>query len=237
MIGKSILPLVLLSLSLLAPAPAAQAWKFAHGAMELVSNPVVAGLAPAIEEADLDHDSQPENLTISPDGKAAIYSGKNLRWNSPPTWQVRQGSMADLNQDGLLEAVLLVWRPFKPWPVDSWLPKNGRINNFHNQDGLSCHLILIGWSKEQNAFLERWAGSALAEPVLSLATGDLSGEGKQMLVTLEGSYDAAASLPASQLKIWEWNGFGFSLVARQAGQFSRLFIASSSTGQTLILTP
>jgi hypothetical protein len=158
-----------------------------------------------------------------------------MRWQSPQTWQVRQALIADLNQDEHPEAVLLVWRPFQPWPVDAWLPHGGRIDSFHDSSGRSCHIILIGWYKE--SFRERWAGSALAEPVESFAAADLAGSGEQFLVTLEAQYDDPPSAPARYLKVWEWNGFGFSLVSTIEGPFSQMAIAQAQDGRMLILVP
>jgi hypothetical protein len=148
---------------------------------------------------------------------------------------VRQAAFSDLNQDGSVEAVLLVWRPFKPWPVDQWLPSGGRIADFHNTQGGSCHIILIGWHRDD--FTERWAGSALVEPVRSFALADMNQDGFDDLVTLESTYEAEANSPADALKIWEWNGFGFSLVSERKGYFNDLKVLLSSDRHPILVTP
>jgi len=168
-------------------------------------------------------------------GHVIVRSGEQVCWESPKAWQVYQAQVADLNNDGKLEVILLVWRPFKPWPVDTWLPNGGRISEFHNSAGMSCHIILIGWSG--NSFRERWAGSALAEPVKAFAVADLAGNGKQLLVTLESKYESLPSAPAPKLKVWEWNGFGFSIVSQVSGAFNQLAIAREGNGRLLIIAP
>ena len=218
---------------LISPAPT-RAWQLVDSSLRPFPMPPSAHPVVAITSADLDGDGRPEILTLS-NGQAAIQSGGQIRWKSPQTWQVRQAQFADLNRDGLLEAVLLVWRPFKPWPVDAWLPNGGRIDKFHDSAGMSCHIILIGWYK--NSFRERWAGSALAEPVKTFAVADLTGSGEQFLVTLESEYDDPPSAPARQLKVWEWNGFGFTSLSKEAGPFSQLVIDQAGNGQKLILAP
>jgi hypothetical protein len=211
-----------------------RAWQLGDSTLKAVPMPSGAHLVVAPMSADFDGDGAPDTLTLA-NGHAVIRSGGQIRWQSPQAWQVQQVQVADLNRDGLPEAVLLVWRPFKPWPVDTWLPSGGRIKNFHDSAGMSCHLILIGWTK--NSFRERWAGSALAEPVKTFAVADLTGNGKQYLVTLESEYNDPPSTPARRLKVWEWNGFGFTVVSKKDGPFSQLAIAQADNGQMLILVP
>jgi hypothetical protein len=227
-------PLVLLAISALAlvtPVPI-HAWELKDRTLEPVSLPSGTHTVAAETSADFDQDGVPETLTLT-GGRAVIQTESQIRWQSPQAWQVEQAQIADLNRDGLPEAALLVWRPFKPWPVDEWLPNGGRINDFHDSRGLSCHIILIGWY--QNSFRERWAGSALAEPIHSFTAADLKGSGQQYLVTLEGQYDDPPSAPSRRLKVWEWNGFGFTIVSTLEGPFSLMVTARAEDGRVLIL--
>lgn len=219
------------ALALVTPVPI-HTWELHDAVLERVSLPSGTHRVPAETSADFDRDGVPEMLVLTK-GRAAIQNGGQIRWQSPQTWQVRQAMIADLNHDGLPEAALLVWRTFKAWPVDAWLPNGGRINNFHDSRGLSCHIILIGWY--QDSFRERWAGSALAEPVNRFAVADLSGNGQQYLVTLEGEYDDPPTASSRQLKVWEWNGFGFTVVSEVRGPFSLIATAQAEDGRVLIL--
>jgi hypothetical protein len=212
-----------------------------------------AGLTPAVlptrtvpveptTRVDFNRDGLAERLVLD-NGRLRISSGAGTVWQSPSDWTVLQAEIGDLNQDGNPEAVLLVWRPFHPWPVDQWLPNGGRIAGFHDNEGNSCHIILIGWRDSQ--YREMWAGSALAEPVRSFAVADLNGDDLQELATLEGSYSDfrlspwvfGGSAPARALKVWEWNGFGFSVVSVIAGTFDKLVLVRAENGHVLILFP
>lgn len=184
--------------------------------------------------ADLNTDGTPESLALT-GGQLAILSDGTTVWQSPAAWTVAQAAFTDLNRDGLPEATLLVWRPFGAWPVDEWLPHGGRISEFHDKDGNSCHLILIGWKGDH--YGELWAGSALAAPVTDFAAADLNGDQVQELVTLEGAYAGNGSGPARMLKVWEWNGFGFTVVSEMEGMFSRLTLVQADDGRVLILVP
>jgi hypothetical protein len=212
-----------------------------------------AGLTPAVlptwtvpvepvTQVDFNRDGLAEHLVLAND-RLRIASADGTVWQSPSDWTVLQAEIGDLNQDGNPEAVLLVWRPFRPWPVDQWLPHGGRIADFHDNEGNSCHIILIGWRDSQ--YREMWAGSALAEPVRSFAVADLDGDDLQELVTLEGSYADSRlstlvfgnSIPGRELKVWEWNGFGFSVVSVIAGTFVKLALVQAENGPVLILSP
>jgi hypothetical protein len=230
---RTILLLALVALTLVSPSQM-HAWQLADASLREVRVPAGIQLVLPATSADFDNDGKAETLALR-DGRAAIQREDQILWQSPQAWQVRQALIADLNQDGRPEAVLLVWRPFRPWPVDAWLPHGGRIDDFHDSSGRSCHIILIGWY--QDSFRERWAGSALAEPVKSFAVADLTGSGKQLLVTLEAQYNDPVSAPARDLKVWEWNGFGFSLVSTIEGSFGQMAIAQAPDGRMLILLP
>lgn len=225
-----ILLLSLLALCLVSPtALTAWVWDGARlRAVELTS----ARPLPAPPFTDLDGDSRPEALELA-GGRASIRAGNGAEWHSPLEWLVRQAEWTDLDTDGALEAALLVWRPFRPWPVSKILSAGSPIDDFHDANGQSCQLILIGWSR--GAFREVWAGSALADPIQSFAAADLDGDGKQELAALEGSYDDPPGAPAQRLKLWKWDGFGFSVLASAPGRFGRLRAAQTASGQVRVL--
>jgi len=153
-----------------------------------------------------------------------------VSWQTPPGWQVKEAFFSDLNLDGENEIALLVWRPFQSWPVDRFMPYGGRIDSFQDKKGLSCHLILIG--VVDGGFQELWAGSAMADPIHSLQAVDLDGDGNQELAALEYEYDGNPQ--GGSLVIWHWNGFGFSLEARQAGDYSSLLVLQTNSGRVLL---
>ena len=225
-------------------------WAFNGKNLHLI--PAIPWLNPVspIQQADSNHDGQPECLVLQ-SGQAQLYPGSCpaasssvALWQSPPDWQVLQANFTDLNHDGSTEITLLLQRPFQPWPIDRFLPNGGRIADFHDAGGHSCHLILVGW--KYGKYQEVWAGSALVDPLRSFAVTDLDGNSdsgqehpecsEQELVVLEGSYADPPDQPAHVLSIWEWNGFGFSVLDRVNGEFHKLILATSPDGQRYILT-
>lgn len=151
-------------------------------------------------------------------------------WQSPPEWEVREVIVSDLNWDNQEEIAMMVWRPFKPWPVDRFMPSAGRINTFHDKNDMSCHLILIGL--RNGNIKELWAGSAMADPLREIHAADLDGDGRQELVALEHAYNGNPR--ASSITVWAWHGFGFSLQARQNGRFSSLLVLPAEQGKVIL---
>lgn len=206
------------------------------GPTGLVSSPPSWPLAPLASPAvaELNGDGLAERLALA-GGRASILAGDELLWQSPNDWDVTQAALTDLNRDGVPEVTLLVWRAFRPWPADRWLPHGGRIAGFHDGQGDSCQLILIGWRGD--GYGELWAGSALARPVLRFVAADLNGDGAQELAVLQGRYAEQRSSPPQALNVWKWNGFGFDLVSSAEGTFFDLSLAKDGAGRVVVVAP
>lgn len=220
----------------LIPAPLSQqAWRFSAGRLqEAVPKPTrsLPVETIALPAGDLDGDGRLESLRLE-NGQLGISSMTAVVWRNPRDWEVSQAGIADLNRDRQPEAILLVWRPFRPWPIDRYLPNPGRIAGFHDSAGRSCHLILIGW--KAGGYRELWAGSALVDPLRAFSAADLDGDGWQELAVLEAAYDEPPGAPANALSVWEWNGFGFTLLDRVSGRFRKVSTAPLNS-EVLILT-
>jgi hypothetical protein len=168
------------------------------------------------------------------DGVASVRQkgeqGKTL-WESPPDWRVTEAFFSDLNRDGVDEISLLVWRAYRPWPVDRLLHFPGMTKDFKDETGQSCQLILLNLTG--NEVREAWAGSAMAAPLHDLQVLDLDGDGYQELAALEQPYDDKSA--ASSVVIWRWNGFGFSLDDRLEGNYTDLSILQDQVQSWLVI--
>lgn len=143
--------------------------------------------------------------------------------STPPDWHITASNLADVTGEGKPEWVLLVWRPWRDWPIQAWVSVPSPIDAFHDAEGDSCHLILL----DPDDGHEIWAGSALPEPLLALAVGDVDGDDLNEVVTLEGDYNAGRNGTASHVNVWAWNDFGFSLEWRSdKGFFHQLELIS-----------
>ena len=127
------------------------------------------------------------------------------------SWHIRAATQADLTRDGIPECVLLVWRPWRDWPIMKWSDTPSPIAANRDAQGDSAHIILVEAQPTERGYRELWAGSALVVPIVQLATGDVDGDGWDELVVLEGDYDSGRDGPARHVAVWRWNGFGFTL--------------------------
>lgn len=233
---KKTFPIIFLTLGMLLQVTLVPLRAFNLGPNGLIQESMPFGneTVPFLREVDLDGNGTPEALDLT-SGRLTIFSGRETAWQSPAEWQITQADITDLNHDGHPEIALLVWRPFRSWPVDQWLPHGGRIADFQNAEGQSCQIILIGW--KINGYRELWAGSAMAEPIKFFAAADLDGDNNQELVALEGRYSDPRSAPARTLKVWEWNGFGFTVVSTLDGEFNTITLVQANNKRILILVP
>jgi hypothetical protein len=204
-------------------------WKWLDGDFLAISPQPAIPVLP-IYEVDLNSDGTNERVVFIESG-ISIQREQQILWSSPPEWRVLQAQLTDLDRDGRSELTLLVWRPFAPWPIDAFLPHGGRIAEFHDTENQSCHIILIGW--KGGTFRELWAGSALAEPLLNFYAADWNGDGRQELLAIETEYDHPSKGRA--LSLWEWNGFGFSLMGRRITRIGKIAFLADREGEPFLL--
>jgi hypothetical protein len=198
--------MALASLSASAPPTPWRVYAFQEGAFRSLA-------LPRRQAVDL-FVSQPSDLSATPSPE-----------HIPSTWRVTASALVDVTGDGLPEWVLVVWRPWRDWPIQSWSTAPSPIAGFHDAAGESCHIILLDLRDGR----EVWAGSALPAPILALAVGDVDGDGRSEVVTLEGDYTTGHNGPASRVDVWKWNGFGFTLEWRSPpGIFHRLGLTDTN---------
>jgi len=74
----------------------------------------------------------------------------------------------------------------------------------------------------------------LPAPLLALVVGDVDGDGRNEVLTLEGDYTTGRYGPATHVDVWHWNGFGFGLEWRSPpGTFRELRLTDGNNDATL----
>lgn len=126
-------------------------------------------------------------------------------WSSKNEWYVDSFKIADVNCDGILDIVLVLWKSYSfgaDYPA--------RMENADSS--VKCHLFV--YSIKDNRIKSLWCSSNLPRPIYSL---ELTADGEQTptlsgvrLITQEGSYTEDYRKMVSTEYIYEWNGWGFS---------------------------
>ncbi|MDD2421032.1 MAG: hypothetical protein PHU78_02620 [Heliobacteriaceae bacterium] len=152
---------------------------------------------------DIDGDRFPESYLLKDKTLVITENGITL-WTSPGDWKVQTILLADVNHDEQKDLVMVVWKRGsfgrdKPF----WLS--------HEDRRYSSHLFLYNLFNDQLKPI--WMSSALSRPIYSLQVQDVDNDGKNELITYEGTYSLLSCLTKSQAHpdytVWKWKGWGF----------------------------
>jgi hypothetical protein len=157
--------------------------------------------------------AEADALVTLQDGGVQVSRGSDLLWSSDPSWDVRRAVAADLDNDGLQEVALVLWKPFSREP-DVVYDTYGFLSPWE-EGSLRNQLFLYGW--RDGAWKPLWCSSPLADPIGELAVGDVDADGRNELVVLEGSYPDTPDQAMGHVAVWRWNGWGFTLQWRGTG--------------------
>lgn len=185
-----------------------QAWSWDGKTAQPVTVPPDIALVPPARRipADLRGTGEPLWVTLNQDGLVEIHDGPEagapVVWqNEAENWRVTQIDAGDLDHDGRIEVLLLLWRP------DPITKK------------LGSHPFLVGWRGGRFGVI--WGGSATAVPIQRVRVGDLDGDGREELVVLEGG--SAPGDAGQYVSIWSWSGWVFEQQWRsEAGEWQEL---------------
>jgi poly-gamma-glutamate synthesis protein (capsule biosynthesis protein) len=152
---------------------------------------------------DLTGDGASEIIRLE-GGRALIYQGGELAWQSPAEWRVVDLALGDPNDDGRGELLLALSKD-APGGFET------------------SHPFILGY--RGGAYRVLWGGSAVSEPILEVELGDLDGDRVQELVALEGN--------AVSLWRWHGWGFAL-LWRSTSGSFRDLMLLPQENGSSVI---
>jgi poly-gamma-glutamate synthesis protein (capsule biosynthesis protein) len=146
---------------------------------------------------DLTGDGVPEHVRRVAE-QIVVYSGGGEAWRSPPEWRVVDAALGDPNADGRGEVLMALWKTGldgleTPSPEKELFPRS--------------HPFIVGY--RGGVYRTLWGGSAVAKPIHEVELGDVTGDGFQELMVLEGDEGGERTV-----SLWRWHGWGFSLLWR-----------------------
>jgi|GEM_PF-5979914 len=148
------------------------------------------------------------------EGILRVFVKEYLVWETPPEWRVDGFELADAMRDGRIDLTMSVWkkgsfgsgRPF-------WVEENDECTRNH----------FFIYAMKDDQFLPRWQSSALDAPNCEYSFTDITGDGWDELITIEGFYFLQGCGRGRFVSAWYWNGWTFVLLGRsRAGSFSNL---------------
>ena len=139
---------------------------------------------------DLDSDGVSETAEVKK-GRLKIDSGGNELFISDPGWHIIEQSIFDIDHDGGPEVVLLLW---KRGSFGSERPFWDQSNSF----GFSRHIYILKM-KDAEKIDPLWMSSDIG-----FAADSISSDADGRLIVSEAS---------GETTVWEWQGFGLTLVS------------------------
>lgn len=155
--------------------------------------------------ADTDKNGVPE-IYILGKKRVQVWEGERLLWESSPDWNVKQILLADADNDGCEELLMVLWKHGSYGDTQPfWLEQDNQ--------SYSCHLFM--YRLQAGRMKAAWCSSALDLPIQKICVR-LNSAQEIVLEIQEGS---AVSLlhPLNRLFFpqsgtWQWQGWGFSRV-------------------------
>ena len=148
------------------------------------------------------------------DGRLCVVGTDSSEvWRSKDEWYVDSFKIGDVNRDQILDIAFVVW---KSYSFGAEHP--ARMTN--EDAAVRCHLFV--YSIKDNMVKPLWCSSSLPRPIYSFELDEpklnasdertpiLSGA---RLLTREGAYTEDYSRTASNEYMYEWNSWGFRMLA------------------------
>jgi poly-gamma-glutamate synthesis protein (capsule biosynthesis protein) len=130
--------------------------------------------------------------------QVTVYQEGTAVYTTPPEWRVVDVALGDPNDDGRSELLLAIWQT---------------DNEGHDRS----QPYIVGYRGGEYKLI--WGGRPLARPISEVELGDVDGDGKQELVSVE----------EDAVSVWRWQGWNFSLMWRsENGRYSDLLLVKDN---------
>ena len=136
--------------------------------------------------------------------QVTIFESGTAVYTTPLEWRVVDVALGDPNDDGRAELLLAIWQT---------------DGEGHDRS----QPYIVGYRGGEYKLI--WGGRPLARPISEVELGDMDGDGKQELVTVE----------EDAITIWRWQGWNFSLMWRgENGRYRDLALLPEKNGRLVV---
>lgn len=161
--------------------------------------------------ADTDKNGVGETYLLE-NGRVKVQEGDRLLWQSSPDWHVEQILVADADNDGSEELLMVLWKHGSYGKVRPFWHKG-------DDNAYSCHLFMYRLCAGRMKAI--WCSSALDKPILKVNA--LTGTKYTILEIQEGFVGNSLPYPLNkafkpQPTTWQWQGWGFTRSYQRAGE-------------------
>ncbi|MFY9118766.1 MAG: hypothetical protein WAO57_00410 [Syntrophomonadaceae bacterium] len=155
---------------------------------------------------DSDNDGQLETYQLANE-QVTVEMDDTTIWQSEPGWKVTDLVLADVDDDGQAEMLLVLWK-YGSFGISRPMWMEGEDREYSNH--LFVYRLVAGRMKPV------WCSSAIEYPIVHLQVADYDGDGRQELLVTEGPsaglFYSIRSLFYQNETIWQWQDWGFTLV-------------------------
>ncbi|MDD3999189.1 MAG: hypothetical protein PHR98_03780 [Candidatus Shapirobacteria bacterium] len=152
------------------------------------------------EKSDLNNNQIEESYVLEK-GKLSIWENSKMVWQSPKEWSIDNFVLADINNDGVTEINLSLWKSGNFGDSKPFWIKN-------NDMSVKNHFFVLNF--EKGKVKEIWGSSNLSQPNCEFQIADVDEDGKNDLIVIEGSYGQKLGCVGEYVAIWEWDEWGFT---------------------------
>jgi len=151
------------------------------------------------------------------DGVLKIVINGALVYKSDSKWYVDDFKFADIDNDGILELNISVWKA----------GNFGESKPFWEKDDPSVKNHFFVFKIINRRVLPLWQSSNLDKPNCEFDFADFDNDGADELIVLEGEYSDDFSCNAKRYAVLDWNSWGFEKnYQSQDGNYNNLRIFS-----------
>lgn len=155
-----------------------------------------AGQQDVLIAKDTDNNGVPESYQLV-NKRLTVWEGRQIIWETPAEWEIKQILLADADNDGVEELLMVLWKYGSFGDVRPFWQAEDRA--------YSCHLFM--YRLQAGRMRAVWCSSAIDPPIAEISV--ITDQDRQ--VSLEIKERSPFPYPATR-STWQWQDWGFARI-------------------------